>query len=104
MDLKPGTKLASTVCATNVIVVKSLDSDLDIRCGGHPMVAAADAGDGPSAAGPESGFDGGSLTGKRYVDADDRLELLCTTAGAGALSLGDVLLVIKDSKPLPASD
>jgi hypothetical protein len=104
VDLKPGTRLVSTVCATNVIVVKSSDNDLDIRCGGHPMLAAADAGDGPSAAGPEPGFDGGSLTGKRYVDADDQIELLCTVAGAGALSLGDDALVIKDSKPLPASD
>lgn len=102
--MKPGTKLASTVCATNVIVVKSSDGDLDVRCGGQPMVAAAEAGDRPGDAVPASGFDGGSLTGKRYVDTDDRLELLCTTAGAGSLSLGDVPLVIKDSKPLPASD
>jgi hypothetical protein len=104
VNLKPGTKLVSTVCATNVIVVKCADPDLDIRCGGHRMVTAAEAGDAQRGAGPEAGFDGGSLTGKRYVDADDRIELLCTTAGAGALSLGEVALAIKDSKPLPASD
>ena len=42
--------------------------------------------------------------GKRYVDADDTIELLCTKPGEGSLGLGDALLTIKESKPLPASD
>ena len=42
--------------------------------------------------------------GKRYVDGDATLELLCTKPGSGSLSLGDELLVVKGAKPLPASD
>ena len=46
----------------------------------------------------------GTQMGKRYVDAGDSIELLCTKPGDGSLGLGDDLLTIKESKPLPASD
>jgi len=58
----------------------------------------------PSGASAESGFDGGTALGKRYTDEEGTLELLCTKAGPSALSLGDVLLLLKDAKPLPSSD
>lgn len=51
-----------------------------------------------SAEGPE-----GQL-GKRYKQADGELEVLVTKAGAGVLAAGGAPLVLKDSKPLPASD
>jgi hypothetical protein len=41
--------------------------------------------------------------GKRYVD-DAGAEVLVTKAGTGTLSIGTVPLVIKEAKPLPASD
>jgi hypothetical protein len=41
--------------------------------------------------------------GKRYVDGSDA-EVLVTKAGAGSLSVGTTVLVIKEAKPLPASD
>ena len=41
----------------------------------------------------------GTQMGKRYVDADDTIELLCTKPGEGSLGLGDALLTIKESKP-----
>ena len=53
---------------------------------------------------PAEGADGGTLMGKRYVDPEETLELLCTKPGAGSLGIGDTLLEIKESKPLPASD
>ena len=37
--IKNGTRLASQVCDTQVIVVRSADSLDDLRCGGVPMVA-----------------------------------------------------------------
>ena len=36
--IKNGTRLASQVCDTQVIVVRSADSLDDLRCGGAPMV------------------------------------------------------------------
>jgi hypothetical protein len=42
--------------------------------------------------------------GKRYVDPDETVEVLCTKPGAGSLGIGDALLDLKEAKPLPASD
>ena len=53
---------------------------------------------------PAEGADGGTLMGKRYVNPEETLELLCTKPGTGSLGVGDALLEIKESKPLPASD
>lgn len=101
MQLRAGSRLKSTACDTEVIAVKAPSDDIDIRCGGSPMAdAGADADKGDVA----DGFDGGTQMGKRYVDADDTLELLCTKPGAGSLSIGDSPLELKEAKPLPASD
>jgi hypothetical protein len=85
-----------------VIVVKAGTDGTDLRCGGHPM-ASLDAGPvaGNAVRAP---FDEPTLLGKRYVDETGQLELLCTKAGDGSLSIGDELLRLKDAKPLPASD
>jgi hypothetical protein len=50
------------------------------------------------------GFDGGTQLGKRYADEALGLELLCTKAGEGSISVGDAILEVKGAKPLPASD
>jgi hypothetical protein len=101
VDIKVGARLRSTVCETEVIVVRTPGGDLDLRCGGHPMVA--NDVEAPVAGEPKVGFDGGTAVGKRYADHDG-LELLVTKAGAGSLSVGDDPLPVKDAKPLPASD
>ena len=76
---------------------------MDIRCGGVPMVDPT--GDASEAVNPVDGAMNGTQMGKRYVDAGDSIELLCTKAQCdGSLGLGDDLLTIKESKPLPASD
>jgi hypothetical protein len=49
-------------------------------------------------------FAGGSLMGKRYVDAAGAVELLCVKPGEGSLALGGVALQPKEAKPLPSSD
>ena len=100
LTVKAGSRIRSVTCATEVVVVKGA-GELDLRCGGEPMVElGAEAGEGS----PRSPFDGGTLMGKRYVDGGGSIELLCTKPGAGSLSLGDEPLSLKEAKPLPASD
>ncbi len=99
---KAGARLRSVTCATEVVVVRSGGDEIDLRCGGQPMVPIEDAGDATGA--PVAPFDEGTLVGKRYVSEDESLELLCTKPGAGSLSLGDAVLSVKGAKPLPSSD
>jgi hypothetical protein len=102
MELKPGLRLASTVCGTEVIVVKAPAASVDLRCGGEAMVAKADAGE-PSGT-VDAAHGDGTLIGKRYASNDLGLEVLCTKAGDGSLSIGDQRLLVKEAKPLPSSD
>jgi hypothetical protein len=101
MELKAGSRLGSVTDATQVVVVKAPAGDVDVRCGGHPMVPAGT--DAPSAT-VEPGFDTGTQIGKRYADEAIGIELLCTKPGDGSLSIGSDVLVTKTAKPLPASD
>ena len=100
MQLKPGNRLESVTCTTQVVVVEAPADDVDVRCGGEPMQ--------PIGAGseqrPMAGTGDPTLVGKRYADEDLGLELLCTKAGEGSLSVGDRPLPVKGAKPLPSSD
>ena len=96
--MKPGMKLKSAACDTEVMVVRGKDVVVD--CGGAPM--GPDKPAAPAALNPE--FANGSQIGKRYVDADGNVELLCTKPGKGSLSIGGVALQLKEAKPLPSSD
>jgi len=104
MELKAGLRLRSTTGSTEVIVVRAADGDVDLRCGGAPMVGF-DAAAAAAAAAASTGESGaGALLGKRYVDAGGTLEVLCTKAGGGPLSIGETPLLVKETKPLPSSD
>ena len=96
--MKPGTKLKSTVCDTEVMVIRG--SNVELACGGTPMAEErpADAGS------PDAAFAEGSQMGKRYVDEAGTVELLCVKPGKGSLSVAGVILKTKDAKPLPSSD
>jgi hypothetical protein len=102
--MKNGTRLRSQVCDTQVIVVRASEALDDLRIGGAPAVPL-----GTESAGKDSeyilddAFAGGTLMGKRYVDADGA-EVLVTKAGKGTLSIASTPLGIKEAKPLPASD
>jgi hypothetical protein len=96
--MKPGTKLKSAVCDTEVMVIRGTDAA--VECGGAPMAEQTPAERRPI--NPE--FAQGTRIGKRYVDAAGKLELLCVKAGQGSLSVAGVALQIKDAKPLPSSD
>ncbi len=100
-ELKAGARLKSAVCTTEVIVVKTPAGNVDVRCGGVPMVGATETVERGT---PKPEAASGTALGKRYVNADETLEILCTKAGEGALGLGDTLLSLKEAKPLPASD
>ena len=96
--MKAGTKLKSAVCDTEVVVIKT--SGAPVECGGVPMVAERPAQRGTL----NPALAGGTLLGKRYVDAANTLELLCVKAGEGALSADGVALQTRDARPLPSSD
>ena len=101
-QLKAGTRLKSGVCSTEVMVIAAPDGDVDLRCGGAPMLdmqaeAPSDASVSPEAA-------NGTAMGKRYVSESGDLELLCTKPGKGSLGCDETLLTIKGAKPLPSSD
>lgn len=96
--MKPGTKLKSAVCDTEVMVVRG--GNAVVECGGMPM-----AEDRPAERKPVNpAFAEGTKIGKRYVDAAGTLELLCVKPGQGSLSIAGQALKVKDAKPLPASD
>jgi hypothetical protein len=95
--MKPGSRLKSVACSSEAIIIKHQAGA--IECGGLPMAEnAVAAGD------PIAGFDGGTVMGKRYVDHAGTVELLCVKPGKGSFALDGVLLIVKEAKPLPASD
>ena len=102
MQLKPGSRLKSQVCDTQVVVVKAPKDDVDLRCGGSPMIEATAAADGSLVLANDCAS--GSLLGKRYADEEIGVELLCSKGGAGSLTVGETALVVKGAKALPSSD
>ena len=95
--MKPGTRLKSTACASEVLVIRFASGTL--TCGGAPL---CDSGGDPVDLDPAQS--GGTVMGKRYVDAAGTVELLCVKPGQGTLALDGIALLIKEAKPLPASD
>lgn len=102
MVVRPGVRLRSGVCRTEVIVVKAPDSSVELACGGVPLLPV-DAG-AQSGAELDPALAGGTLLGKRYGDPTIGIEVLCTKAGQGSLTCNGAPLPSKDAKPLPASD
>jgi hypothetical protein len=100
--LKAGARFKSSVCDTQVMVVKAPAGEHDLRCGGAPMAAAAATAS--DIGGLDPALAGGTLIGKRYVNGDESIELLCTKGGQGTLVLDGVPSEIKQAKQLPSSD
>jgi hypothetical protein len=101
-QLKAGTRMRSAVCATEVMVVAAPADEVEVTCGGAPMIGIKD--DPPAGALLSPDAAAGTALGKRYVSEAGDLELLCTKPGKGSLGLAGALLTIKGAKPLPASD
>ena len=100
-QLKVGTRLRSAVCTTEVMVVAAPAADVDVRCGGAPMLAPGETASGGAL---DAAASGGSALGKRYVSEAGDLELLCVKPGKGSLALGGKALSLKEAKQLPSSD
>jgi hypothetical protein len=101
MQLKTGMRLASVTDTTQVIVTRATADDVDVRCGGAPMVVAGEAATETAV---DPAFSDGTAMGKRYGGDDLPVELLCTKPGPGTLSIGTEPLPLKEAKALPASD
>ena len=97
--LKPGLRLKSAVCDGEAMVVKAID--VELTCGGVPMLAADEAASGGEAD-PEHMYK--CLIGKRYVNADETLEVLCVKSGEGSFGYDGQMLMGKETKQLPSSD
>ena len=96
--MKPGMKLVSSVCDTEVMVIRAGAGT--VACGGAPMVDKRPA----ERVEIDPAFATGSQIGKRYVDEAGTVEFLCVKGGKGSLSLDGVALQTKEAKPLPSSD
>lgn len=101
-QFKPGVRLRSAVCTTEVVIIAIPTAEIALSCGGAPLLSEGET----AAAGVT--LDGaaaqGTLLGKRYTNETGKLELLCVKPGAGTLAAEGVALVIKGAKPLPSSD
>jgi hypothetical protein len=100
--LKAGSRLRSAVCATETMVVMAPQGDVEVTCGGAPMVVLG--AEVPAGLTLRDDAAEGTQIGKRYVNEAGDLELLCTKPGKGSLGAGGKLLTIKGAKPLPSSD
>ena len=100
MELKPGLRLRSQVCTTELIVVRP--AEVELTCGGAPVIAH---GEEPAAGITiDPALSGGTQLGKRYTDESGALEILVTKRGDGTLADADRPLPLKEAKPLPSSD
>ena len=100
-ELKTGARLKSAVCDGEIMVVTTPGGDVNLTCGGAPMVEA-----GADAERVEINPDHavGIVIGKRYINEEETLEVLCVKAGDGSLAVDGNLLLQKDTKKLPKTD
>jgi len=102
MELKPGSRWKSAVCDTEVVVVRATQPKVALECGGHTMVAHAEAK--PAGLTLSADHAAGTQPGKRFADDVSGLEVLCTKGGKGSLSIDGRAIAAKEAKKLPASD
>ncbi len=79
------------------MVIKAGESD-DLTCGGAAMAEA------PAAVEADPEKQHGCLIGKRYVNQENTIEVLCVKSGEGSLYYNGAELMTKDTKKLPSSD
>ena len=100
--LKTGSRIRSVVCTTEVMVIAAPRDDVEVACGGAPMVGTDEEPPAGLSMSPDSAK--GTVLGKRYVNEAGDLELLCIKPGDGSLSVAGGALTLKEAKPLPSSD
>ena len=100
--LKAGTRFKSAVCSSELMVVVAPAGDVQLTCGGVPVVELA--AEAPAGARIDADHKQGTQMGKRYTNEAGDIEVLCTKPGEGGLALDGTPLTIKGAKPLPSSD
>jgi len=85
------------VCDAEVMIIKIGESE-NLTCGGVPMAENPGQAEGN----PDQMHE--CLIGKRYVNADETIEVLCVKSGKGSLYYDGEELMTKDTKKLPSSD
>ncbi len=98
--IKPGTKWNSTACQTQIMALRVPAGEFELSCGGA-LMSAEDPGERQAIAPDQAD---GTLVGKRYVDAGETMEFLCTRGGEGSLTVDGTRLSVKQAKKLPSSD
>jgi hypothetical protein len=94
--------MRSAVCTTEVMVVAAPGGDVEVTCGGAPMIDVAEDPPAGLSVSPEAAK--GTALGKRYTSEAGDFEVLCTKPGEGSLALNGAPLALKEAKPLPSSD
>ncbi len=102
LTLKAGTRVSSAVSDAQLMVIKVPAGEYELTCGGAPMLGPGESADGSASL--ADGDAGACLMGKRYVDPEETVEMLCTKAGAGTVVLNGTALDVKQAKQLPSSD
>ena len=100
VSLTPGTRLKSTVCTTEIMVITAPAEGIGIMCGGEPMNPDGE-GNGGSV---HQEHAAGSILGKRYTNEEGSLEVLCVKGGEGTLWAGGTAMKMKNAKKLPKTD
>lgn len=99
-EIKPGLRLKSAVCSGEAMIVKG--SGVELTCGGVPMLGVDEDAPEGATANPDHMFE--CLIGKRYVNAEETIEVLCVKAGEGSFGVDGQMLMGKETKRLPSSD
>jgi len=102
VELKPGSRWKSAVCDAELVVVRPPKTPVVLECGGHPV--APHAAPRPEGLALSPDHAAGCAAGKRYADPESGLEVLCSKAGAGSLSIDGRAIGAMEAKKLPASD
>jgi hypothetical protein len=89
------------VCETEVIVVRASSHEAVLACGGSDMLSGGERNRSRS---PDPAWADGTRLGKRYIDETADIELLCTKAGDGSLSVDGRALRLAEARTLPTSD
>lgn len=102
MDLKPGSRWKSSVCETELVIVRPPRTSVVLECGGAPVIPFDATRQKTVVIAPQEELR--TLVGKRFSDSETGLEVLCTKSGAGSISIGGRAVAAKEAKKLPSSD
>lgn len=99
MAIKVGSQLRSAATTLQVVVVRGSEEAGLLEAAGSEMNGETAVNSAPNASAGEV-----IMVGKRYMDETSGIEVLVISTGPGPIRFNGRELLLKDSKPLPASD